>query len=55
MVEQVEITKVTRERRQIDNKEATKSSGFENTSVIVIELADLMRKVIRCSRWRTSG
>ena len=44
MVEQVEITKVTRERRQIDNKKVTRSSGIENTSIIVIELTDLMKK-----------
>ena len=44
MVEQVEIAKVSRERRRIDNKEATRSSGIENTSIMVIELADLMRK-----------
>ena len=44
MVEQVEITKVTRERRRIDNKEATRSSGIKNTSIIVIELTDLMKK-----------
>ena len=44
MVEKVEIAKVTRERRWIDNKEATRSSGIENTSIIVIELTDLMRK-----------
>ena len=51
MVEQVEIAKVTRERRRIDNKKkATRSSGIENTSIIVIELTDLMRKVIQCSR-----
>ena len=43
MVEQVEIAKVTRERRWIDNKEATRSSGIKNTSIIVIELADLMK------------
>ena len=44
MVEQVEIAKVTRERRRIDNKEATRSSGIKNTSIFVIEMADLMRK-----------
>ena len=44
MVEQVEIAKVTRERRQIDNEKVTRSSGIENTSIIVIELADLMKE-----------